>query len=159
MITALPTIRKVRKSYQISLPARLGRKFGIVEGDYVQMEEVKEGIILKPVMVSERIPIARLNQKEQSVLERAKNKIDKVRRDILRAKGLTEGEARVALKAGLISSEQAWWWRESWQKKEREAEADIRGERLVGPFDTAKEAIRALTANAVSRKILTKSDS
>ena len=34
-------LRKVRKFYQVSLPARLSKKFGIAEGDYVEMEETE----------------------------------------------------------------------------------------------------------------------
>ncbi|GAH27658.1 unnamed protein product, partial [marine sediment metagenome] len=35
--------------------------------------------------------------------------------------------------------DQAWWWTEEWQKKEREAEKDIREGRLHGPFESVKE--------------------
>lgn len=159
MTNALHTIRKVRKFYQISLPARLGRKLGIAEGQYVQMEETQKGILVKPVSVKERVPIARFTKKEQRLLATAQGKMAKMRKDLCAARGLTKEEVQIGVKAGIIEQEQSWWWLESWQKRERDAEADIRSGRLVGPFDTAREAIRALTANAVSRKVLTKSGS
>ena len=45
---------KVRRFSQITLPARIRRKFRLSEGDYLEVEEVKEGILLKPVEVVER---------------------------------------------------------------------------------------------------------
>ena len=137
-------LRKVRKFYQVSLPAQLSKKLGIAEGDYVEMEETAEGILVKPVTVSKRVPVARLTPGEQRLLERARGKIDKINADMISAKGLTKAEARVAAKAGLIAPDQAWWWLEPWQKKEREAEADIRSGRVIGPFDTLEEALREL---------------
>ena len=65
-------LRKVRKFYQVSLPARLSKKFGIAEGDYVEMEETEGGILVKPVTVTERVPAARLTPKEQRLLEKAR---------------------------------------------------------------------------------------
>src|SRR5438552_465575 len=53
-------LRKVRKFYQVTLPASLSKKFGIAEGDYVVMEETAEGILVKPVTVTTRVPAERL---------------------------------------------------------------------------------------------------
>jgi len=47
-------ILKVRRFSQITLPARIRRKFRLSEGDYLEVTEVKEGILLKPVEVVER---------------------------------------------------------------------------------------------------------
>ena len=43
-----------------------------------------------------------------------------------------------------IPKEQAWFWEEEWQKKEREAEQDIREGNMEGPFESAEDAIEAL---------------
>ncbi|MEK7817324.1 MAG: AbrB/MazE/SpoVT family DNA-binding domain-containing protein [Actinomycetota bacterium] len=43
-MTALP----IRKKGQITLPARLRRRLGLAEGDFVEVEETPEGILLKP---------------------------------------------------------------------------------------------------------------
>jgi bifunctional DNA-binding transcriptional regulator/antitoxin component of YhaV-PrlF toxin-antitoxin module len=102
-------LRKVRRFYQVSLLAKLSKKFGIAEGDYVEMEAVAEGILVKPVTVTKRVPAARLTPKEQQLLEKAKAKIEQINADIISARGLTKVEARVAAKAGLIDPEQAWW--------------------------------------------------
>jgi hypothetical protein len=67
---------------------------------------------------------------EQRTLARAQAKIDRIRRDLVRAKGLTSEEAKVAAKAGLIDPDQKYWWTEAWQKSERVAETDARAGRL-----------------------------
>ncbi|MHB0916090.1 MAG: AbrB/MazE/SpoVT family DNA-binding domain-containing protein [Thermoleophilia bacterium] len=38
----------IRNKGQITLPAKLRRKLGLVEGDFVEVEETAEGILLKP---------------------------------------------------------------------------------------------------------------
>jgi len=45
---------KILRSAQITLPAELRRKFNLAEGDYLEAQAVKEGILLKPVTVVER---------------------------------------------------------------------------------------------------------
>jgi AbrB family looped-hinge helix DNA binding protein len=139
-------LRKVRKFYQVSLPARLSKKFGIAEGDYVEMEEAEGGILVKPVTVTERVPVARLTLREQRILEKARAKMAKIKVDLVSATGLTKEEARVAAKAGLIDPEQAWWWLEPWQKKERDAEADVKAGRVSGPFENVEDLIKDLHA-------------
>ena len=43
-----------------------------------------------------------------------------------------------------IPRDQAWFWKEEWQRKEREADKNIRNGELEGPFNSAEEAIQAL---------------
>jgi len=45
---------KILRSSQITLPAELRQQFGLAEGDYLEAQAVKEGILLKPVSVVER---------------------------------------------------------------------------------------------------------
>jgi AbrB family looped-hinge helix DNA binding protein len=69
-------LRKVRKFYQVSLPAHLSRKLEIAEGDYVEMVETPEGILVKPVVVAERVAAARLSPREQQLLTRRRKLIE-----------------------------------------------------------------------------------
>ena len=85
-----------------------------------------------------------LSKREQRILARAKDKIKTINEDMLNSKGLTEAEASVAAKAGLIDSEQKYWWLESWQKGEREAERDEREDRSSGVFETAESLLAHL---------------
>ena len=81
---------------------------------------------------------------EQRTLARAKDKIKTINEDMLNAKGLTETEANVAAKVGLIDPEQKYWWLESWQKGEREAERDEREGRSSSAFETAESLLSHL---------------
>jgi AbrB family looped-hinge helix DNA binding protein len=45
---------KLRRAAQITLPAELRRRFHLTEGDYLEAEAVKEGILLRPVSIIER---------------------------------------------------------------------------------------------------------
>ena len=71
-----------------------------------------------------------LSPAEHKILIRARAKIERIQRDLLRSRGLTRDEARVAAKAGLIDPGQMYWWTEEWQKGERAAERDVRGGRI-----------------------------
>jgi len=45
---------KLRRAAQLTLPAELRRQFNLAEGDYLEAEAVKEGILLRPVSIIER---------------------------------------------------------------------------------------------------------
>lgn len=42
----------------------------------------------------------------------------------------------------LISKDQEWFWSKEWQKKEREADKDIKAGRLSGPFTSTEELLK-----------------
>lgn len=51
-------------------------------------------------------------------------------------------DAQIVLKPKrLISRDQEWFWSKEWQKKEREADQDIKAGRVSGPFTNAKDLI------------------
>lgn len=85
-----------------------------------------------------------LSKREQRILAQAKDKIKTINEDMLNSKGLTEAEASVAAKVGLIDSEQKYWWLESWQKGEREAEQDEREDRSSSAFETTESLLAHL---------------
>lgn len=66
------------------------------------------------------------------------------RQDHERGQGLTETEANVAAKAGLIDPEQKYWWLGSWQEGERKAEQDEREGRSSGAFETTESLLTHL---------------
>ncbi len=57
--------------------------------------------------------------------------------DYLEAK--VAGGAIVLIPKKLIPKDQAWFWTKEWQDKEREAEEDIRTERIEGPFKSGRD--------------------
>src|SRR5262245_38571363 len=45
---------RVKRSAQITLPVELRKQFHLEEGDYLEAEAVKDGILLKPVSIMDR---------------------------------------------------------------------------------------------------------
>jgi AbrB family looped-hinge helix DNA binding protein len=45
---------KLRRLFQLMLPAELRKHFHLAEGDYLEAEATEAGILLKPVRVVER---------------------------------------------------------------------------------------------------------
>jgi AbrB family looped-hinge helix DNA binding protein len=50
----LMALLRLRRSAQITLPAALRKLFNLEEGDYLEAEAVKDGILLRPVSLMER---------------------------------------------------------------------------------------------------------
>ncbi|MBC8231161.1 hypothetical protein H8E77_16535 [bacterium] len=67
-------------------------------------------------------------------LEIVRQKIEAIQQDLSQAVGLTQEEAEIAAEVGLIADEQKWWWTETWQEGEREAEEDIKAGRVSPPM-------------------------
>lgn len=76
--------------------------------------------------------LANLTPEELGVLDKAKKKIERVRKETFRLRGLkravalrniTLEEVRVAAKAGLIAEERLWWWIDELQKAKRKAKS------------------------------------
>ena len=128
---------KITTKHQVTIPKPVFEKLGLEVGDLVEIIEDKGKVVLIPQQMVSRAPAAKLSQKEQQTLVRAQNKIKSINEDLLNSKGLTEKEANVAIKAGLIDPEQKYWWLESWQKGEREAEQNEKEGQSSEPFETA----------------------
>ena len=80
-----------------------------------------------------------LSKEEQKILKKVQAKIEKIKRDMVHSKGLSEEEISVAVKVGLIDKDQTWWWTEEWQRGEREAQKEIDEGRLLGSFSTVEQ--------------------
>lgn len=62
--------------------------------------------------------------------------------DILEAEERGEGIFLIPQK--LIPKDQAWFFSEEWQTKEREADKDIKEGRVRGPYDNIKDLLKDL---------------
>lgn len=80
-------------------------------------------VLLNPKRQAEKADAAELTPEEKHTLAKARKKIERIRREIIRLRTLTPEEARVAAKAGLIAEDQMWWWIEEQEKGKRKAES------------------------------------
>lgn len=135
---------KITTKHQVTIPKPVFEKLGLEVGDLVEIIEDKGKVVLIPQQMVSRAPVAKLSQKEQQTLIRTQNKIKTINEDLLNSKGLTEKEADVAIKVGLIDPEQKYWWLESWQKGEREAEKNEKEGQSSESFETTNELLAHL---------------
>ena len=136
---------KIGPKHQVTIPREVFQGLRLNAGDFLDAATEGGRIVLTPLRLSAKAPAARLTPAEQKILLRARAKIDQIRKDLVRARGLSREEAAVATKAGLIEPDQQYWWTEAWQKGERAAEADRRAGRVLGSFESVaamKEAIK-----------------
>lgn len=141
---------RIGPKHQVTIPQPVRQALNLSVGDFLDAAAVAGRIVLTPLQLSVRAPAPRLTASEQRVLPRVRAKIEHIRKDLVRAKGLTREETTVAAKAGLVEPDQRYWWTEEWQKGERAAEADRRAGRVVGTFDSVE-----VMKGALKRRIRT----
>ena len=132
----MSTVR-IGPSRQVTLPADVLEKLDLGAGDALEAE-VREGkLVLTPKSAGLLAP------EERKLLQQARRKIARIRKDLGRSKGLTPAEADLAARAGLIQEDQRWWWTEAWQGGERQAERDLKAGR-VKVFESANDLLQDL---------------
>ncbi len=136
-------IVKIGPKHQVTIPKEVFNQLHLKPGDF--LEAITQGgkIIMVPRQLAAKAPAPSLTKKQQEILSQAKEKIEQIQKDILHSQGLNKEEIKVACKVGLIDPDQAWWWTEEWQKKEREAEKDVK-EGKVKKFASVEDLIKDL---------------
>ena len=134
---------RIGPKHQVTIPKEVFEALGLEAGDFLDAKAEAGRIILIPKRLAAKAPAPRLSPAEQKILIRAKAKIERIQGDLLKAKGLTREEVRVAAKAGLIDPDQSYWWTEEWQRGERAAERDVRAGR-VKTFSSVEELVSNL---------------
>jgi AbrB family looped-hinge helix DNA binding protein len=127
---------KVGPKHQVTIPQEVFKRLHLSAGDFLDAAAEGGRIVLTPLRLAARAPAPRLTPAEQKTLRRARAKIERIRTDLLRARGLSREEVAVAAKSGLIEPAQQYWWTEEWQKGERAAEVDRRDRRVLGSFES-----------------------
>ncbi|MCH8901657.1 MAG: AbrB/MazE/SpoVT family DNA-binding domain-containing protein [Chloroflexi bacterium] len=138
-------LAKMKPKGQITIPKPVRDQLGLSAGDLVEIDVEGDRCIIIPQRVVPAVPAPKLSVTEQRALTKATKKIAAIKKDLVTSRGLTQDEAAVAAKAGLIDPGQIWFWLEDWQKGEREAERDIMAGR-VQTFKTPEEFRNALKA-------------
>src|SRR5438552_4103580 len=132
----MSTVR-IGPNRQVTIPQDVLEKLEVGVGDSLQAN-VEEG---KLVLTPKSAPV--LAPQEEKLLQQARCKIARIRKDLGRSKGLTPAEADIAVRAGLIDSAQRWWWTEAWQSGERQAERDLKAGR-VKVFENVDQLMKDL---------------
>ena len=82
----------------------------------------------------------------QEALENLRNAVDLILEDLLEQGEPIPEEPVVAVLVPQerVDQEDAWFWSEQWQEKEREADEALAKGQVIGPFENAQEALKAL---------------
>ena len=139
---------RIGPKHQVTIPQEVFKHLHLSAGDFVEAAAEGGRIVLTPLRLAAKAPAARLTPSEQKALLRARAKIEQIRKDLPRSRGLTRQEVAGAARAGLIEPEQQYWWTEEWQKGERATESDRRGRRVLGTFDSVAAMKGALKQRA-----------
>src|SRR2546426_4992138 len=115
---------KIGPNRQVTIPQDVLEKLEVGVGDSLQADVEEGKLVLRP----KSAPV--LAPEEEKLLLQARRKIARIRKDLARSRGLTSAEANIAVRAGLIDSDQRWWWTEVWQSGERQAGGGIKGGRV-----------------------------
>jgi len=140
-------VMRVGPKHQITITKDLFNKLQISVGDFLEGVYERGGIFIKPkrLVEVERADAPSLTQKEQKLVGVVRGKIKRIQTNMINSRGLTEQEAVLGVKLGIIDKDQKWWWKEYWQKGEREAEKDIK-EGRVKTFNNVNDLIADLNS-------------
>ena len=136
-------IVKIGPKHQVTIPKEVFDQLHLKPRDILEAIAQKGKVVMIPRQLTAKAPAPSLTKKEQETILTAKEKIEQIQKDILHSQGFTKEEIKVASKVGLIDPDQAWWWTEEWQKKEREAEKDVK-EGKVKKFSNVEDFIKDL---------------
>ncbi|MBZ0252234.1 MAG: AbrB/MazE/SpoVT family DNA-binding domain-containing protein [Candidatus Methylomirabilis sp.] len=136
-----PVLVRVGPKHQITIPKPVFDALGLEPGDYVEVSVQGGAGAFAPKSVVDK-PARKLTEAERKLAAKARAKIEKIKKDVLKSRGLTLPEAKAAAKAGLIDPDQTYFWLEDWQKPVRASERDHRAGRSVTV--TSKEELDAL---------------
>lgn len=142
-VQRMPVV-KIGPKHQVTIPKEIFTQLHLQPGDFLQTAIRKGKIIMVPKQLTVKAIAPSLTKEEQKMIGRVKEKINKIQTDIINSKGLNNKEIELAVKLGFIDIDQAWWWKEGWQKGERKAEKDIEEGRLSGPFDNVEDLMAHL---------------
>ncbi len=121
------TTARIGPDHQITLPETVLQELPAAVGDLLEIETRGGMIVMRPVTSGE---VSALTPDENDRLGVVRRRIERIRSDLASAPGLSAGEAKLAVRAGLIAEDERWWWQEGWLAKEREAEREIREGRI-----------------------------
>ena len=139
------SVVKIGPKHQITIPKEIFNQLHLEVGGFLDVVASEERIIIIPKELTTKVMVPALNKDEQKALTQIKKKISTIQTDHIHSKGLTDTEAEIAAKVGLIDPEQMWWWKEDWQKGEREAENNIAKDEVSEAFQNIDDVMSYLS--------------
>jgi AbrB family looped-hinge helix DNA binding protein len=139
------SVVKIGPKHQITIPKEIFNQLHLEVGGILDVVAGEGRIIIIPKELTTKAIAPVLNEDEQKALTTIKKKINKIQTDLAHSKGLTDKEAEIAAKVGLIDPEQMWWWKEDWQKDEREAENNIAKGEVSESFQNIDDVMNYLS--------------
>ena len=97
---------KIGPKHQVTIPKDVFDELSLDVGDILEAEVEGGKIVLVPKQLTAKAPVPKLTSNEQTTLARARVKVHKIQKHLESARGLTDAEADVAAKAGLIDRDQ-----------------------------------------------------
>lgn len=70
-----PSIVKVNQNFQVTIPAVIRKKYNIIKKDLVEILDTKQGILLKPKILLDKLPEVELSVKAEKMLQEGLNDI------------------------------------------------------------------------------------
>ncbi len=140
----MPVVR-IRPKRQNTIPGKIFDQLHLETGDFMEAVAEDGKIVMIPKRLATKDEAIPLSEEEQGALLEAKERINRIRKDLIHSEGLNQEEIAVAIKVGLINSDQAWWWTEEWQEGEREAEKAIQKGEISAPFKSSEELVKHLS--------------
>ena len=137
-------LTKVGPKHKITLPKEIFEGLKLEVGDLIELAVENGRGVMIPKRSMGKVSAPKLSSREQQLLKSAKTKIEAINKNIRKSKGLTDAEAKVAAKVGLIDPDQRWWWTEDWQKDERTAHRDVAAGRVSKTYENISDALADL---------------
>lgn len=116
---------KIGPKHQVTIPKDVFEELNLEAGDFLEAVVWEGKIIMIPKELIAKAPMPYLTKEEQEILLRVKEKISRIQIDLSNSQGLTDEEIEIAVKMQLIDPDQVWWWKEEWQKGERDVEREL----------------------------------
>jgi AbrB family looped-hinge helix DNA binding protein len=138
------SVVKIGPKHQVTIPKEIFDQLHLQPGDFLEAVAQAGKIIMIPKQLTNKAPVPSLTKGEQENLPQVREKVIKIQTGLVHSQGLNDKEIELAIKVGLIAPDQAWWWKEEWQKGEREAEKEIARREISKPFQSAEQLIKHL---------------
>lgn len=141
------TLVRIGPKHQVTIPKHVFETLALEEGDFLEIKVQNGTGLMTPQRIVAKTSAPKLSGTEQKALISARKKMNAINQNLRTSKGLTEAEAEIAIRVGLIDAEQRWWWLEEWQSRERKAQRDIHEGSVSKAYENGVQALETLKSD------------